>query len=228
MRLFLIFAAAVTLGMPAVSVCQKIDPVTVSPGNYKVLLENQRMRVVEYTIKPGESDKPHNHPQKVSYVADGGTLRITLADTSFVSEEISGAVSYACAAPRHFATNTGSTPVRIILFEPKKIDNDAPLPGDDAFANNPSTLSVKLENSAVRVMEAIIPPAHKEKQHSHPPYAMYFLSGGTVRMHYADGTTRDVEFKRGQASFSDKVTHWAENTGTSAIRVILVELRHKN
>ena len=75
-------------------------------------------------------------------------------------------------------------------------------------------------------MEAVIPTGFKEKQHTHPPYAMYILSGGNVRMHYPDGTSRDVEMKTGAALFSDKTTHWAENTGTSMIRVLLVELRH--
>ncbi|HUQ21203.1 MAG TPA: hypothetical protein VM099_16405, partial [Gemmatimonadaceae bacterium] len=43
-----------------------IDPVSVSPDKYKVLLENEYVRVVEYSIAPGESDKPHTHPAKVS------------------------------------------------------------------------------------------------------------------------------------------------------------------
>ena len=157
----------------------------------------------------------------------GGTLRITLGDTSFVAEDHTGEATFRGAVPRHYATNIGTTPVSIVLIEPRKIDAQVVPDDEDPYKNNPSSLSVKLENDSVRVMEAVLPPGYKEKLHTHPPYAMYILNGGTVRMHFADGTTRDVMFNTGEARFSDKVSHWAENTGTSTIRVLLVELRHR-
>jgi len=223
----LIIAAALTLVLHLTAFCQEIDPVSVSPDMYKVLLENDQVRVVQYTIKPGESDQPHTHPAKVSYVVNGGTLRITLADSSFVTTDPSGEATFRGAVPRHNATNIGTTPVSIVLFEIRKIDASVVPAAEDPFANNPSTLKVLFENDSVRVMEATIPPGHKEKQHTHPPYAMYITSGGSVRMHFADGTARDVQFNAGEARFSDKVTHWAENIGTSTVKVILVEIRHR-
>jgi beta-alanine degradation protein BauB len=228
MRIIVSCLAAATFAFPVRMISQEIDPVSVSPDKYRVLLENDRVRVVEYTIKAGERDNPHTHPAKVSYVAEGGTLRIVLADTSFLSEEGRGDISFRGRVPRHYAENVGSTTTRIILFEVKRVDARVAPADQDAYRNNPSTLTVKLENDSVRVMEAVIPPGHREKQHTHPPYAMYVLGGGSVRMHLADGTTRDVEFKAGEARFSEAVTHWAENTGTSTVRVVLVELRDRH
>lgn len=210
--------------------CQQstnVDPVSVSPDKYKVLLENDRVRVVEYSIKPGERDQPHTHPPKVSYVASGGTLRITLRDTSFISNDTTGDVAWMGFVPWHFAENGGATPIRIVLFEVKRIDGQPAPPSEDPPTVNPSSLRVLLENDSVRVMEAVLSPGLKEKNHTHPPYAMYILKGGNVRMHFPDGSTRDAEFKSGEARFSDKVTHWAENTGTSTIRIILVEMRQR-
>lgn len=204
-----------------------VDPVTVSPYKYKVLLENDHVRIVEYSVKPGERDEPHTHPPKVSYVVSGGSLRITLRDTSFVSTDTTGDVAWRGTVPWHFAENVGATPVRIILFEVKRLDGKPALPSEDPPIVNPSSIRVLLENDSVRVMEAVLTPGFKEKQHTHPPYALYILSGGSVRIHFPDGTTRDAEFKTGEARFSDKVTHWAENTGTSTIRIILVELRRR-
>lgn len=225
MRLFI--AAMAMIVAPACGFAQMIDPVAVSPEKYKVLLENDHVRVVQYTINPGESDKVHEHPAKVSYVVSGGTLRISSRDTSFVSEEHAGDTYAMGAVQPHSAANIGKTPVTIILFELKRIDaQEVPL-AEDPFANNPKTLTVKLENDSVRVMEAVIPPAWKETQHTHPPYAMYILNGGSVRMHFTDGTARDVQFNTGEARFSDKVTHWAENTGADTVKVVLVEMRHR-
>jgi quercetin dioxygenase-like cupin family protein len=219
--------AAAVLLFAAPSFAQRIDPVAVSPDKYKVLLDNDQVRVVLYTISPGESDQVHEHPARVSYVLSGGSLRISLGDRSFETEEHTGNASYMGAVPAHSTTNIGKTPVSIILFELKKIDAQAVPAAEDPFANNPKTLTVQLENDSVRVMEAVIPPAWKETQHTHPPYVTYILNGGTVRMHFADGTTRDVQFNTGEAKFTDKVTHWAENIGADTVKVVLVELRHR-
>jgi quercetin dioxygenase-like cupin family protein len=210
--------------------CQQstiVDPVTVSPDKYKVLLENDHVRIVEYSIKPGERDQPHTHPPKVSYVVSGGSLRITLRDTSFVTTDTTGDVAWRGNVPWHFAENVGATPVRIILFEVKRVDGQPAPPSLDPPIANPASVRVLMENDSVRVMEAVLTPGFKEKQHTHPPYALYILSGGSVRMHYPDGSTRDAQFNTDEGRFSDKVTHWAENTGTSTIRIILVELRKK-
>lgn len=218
---------ALVLALPATALTQEIDPVSVSPDLYKVLLENDNVRVVQYTINPGQRDQIHTHPAKVSYVVKGGTLRINLGDTSFVAEEAAGEVTFRGVVPKHYAANIGPTPVSIVLIEPRKFDVQVVPEDQDPYKNNPSTLSVKFENDSVRVMEAVIPPGHKEKQHTHPPYVTYVLNGGNVRMHFADGTTRDLTFTTGEARFTDTVTHWAENIGTSTIRALLVEMRHR-
>ena len=97
-----------------------IDAVTASPDRFKVLLENQHVRVVEYVLLPGERDQWHTHPPKVSYVVSGGTLRITTDDgQSFLSDEKIGSATWMDNLGKHFAQNVGKTPVRIVLVEVK-------------------------------------------------------------------------------------------------------------
>ena len=38
------------------------DAVKTDPDKYKVVLENERVRVLEYRDKPGEKTKMHTHP----------------------------------------------------------------------------------------------------------------------------------------------------------------------
>src|SRR6478672_6552547 len=210
--------------------CQQsteIDPVSVSPEKYKVLLENDRVRVVDYSIKPGERDQPHTHPPKVSYVVTGGSLRITLRDTSFIAADSTGEVAWKGVVPWHYATNVGNTNEHIILFEVKRVDGEkAPASLDPALVV-PTDVSVRFENDSVRVIEALIPPGFKEKLHTHPPYVTYVLDGGNVRLHSADGTSSDAVLAPGQAYFTDKITQWAENIGTTTLHLILVEMRHR-
>ncbi len=100
-----------------------IDPVAVSPTMYKVLLENEHVRVVEYQIKPGEKDNWHTHPAKASYVVSGGSLRITTEEgESFIVDEEAGSSTWFGAVGRHFGENVGKTPVRIVFIEIKRID----------------------------------------------------------------------------------------------------------
>ncbi len=203
-----------------------VDAVRVSPGKYKILLENDHVRVIEYAIDPGEQDEWHTHPPKVSYVLSGGKLRITVADSSaFDVDETPASATWMNAVPLHTARNIGLTPVRIILVEPRSGQFAKAASEDDPAVVNPTSIEVLLENESVRVMEATLPPGFRETIHAHPGYVMYILDGGTVRLHMADGRTRDSEFRGGNVFFSDPIRHWAENTGTTTIRVLLVELR---
>jgi quercetin dioxygenase-like cupin family protein len=96
----------------------------------------------------------------------------------------------------------------------------------DPLTVNSKTIALKLENSRVRVLEATLKPGDKEKTHSHPAYVIYVIAGGKFRNHAADGTVTDGEFKTGDVIYREPVTHWAENTGDTTIRLELVELKN--
>ena len=59
----------------------------------------------------------------------------------------------------------------------------------DVAKVNPKTITVKLDNAKVRVLDAVLKPGDKEQMHSHPASIVYVLSGGEVRSHAADGKT---------------------------------------
>lgn len=89
---------------------------------------------------------------------------------------------------------------------------------------NPQTIRVRLENDRVRVLEAVIPPGEKERMHSHPANVIYVIEGGKLRSHTPDGKVTEATFETGQVLYREPVTHWAENIGTTTLRVIIVEL----
>ena len=49
------------------------DPVTTNPDLYRVVFENERVRVLEYQDAPGDRTEPHGHPDSV--MLDGERLR---------------------------------------------------------------------------------------------------------------------------------------------------------
>jgi len=54
------------------SSAQAQDVVKVSPGTSKVMLENQHVRVIEATFKPGAKEPVHTHPAGWYYVTKAG------------------------------------------------------------------------------------------------------------------------------------------------------------
>jgi quercetin dioxygenase-like cupin family protein len=96
----------------------------------------------------------------------------------------------------------------------------------DPAVVNAKSISVKIDNPRVRVLEATIAPGQKEQMHSHPAYVIYVIEGGRMRNHSADGKTSEMELKAGDVLYRDPVTHWAENVGTTPVHLILVEVKN--
>ena len=95
----------------------------------------------------------------------------------------------------------------------------------DALVANPKSLRVRTDNDKVRVLEATLKPGMKENLHSHPSSVIYVIAGGKARSHSVDGKVTDLEFKTGDVIYRDPLTHWAENTGKTTIRLIIMEIK---
>lgn len=95
----------------------------------------------------------------------------------------------------------------------------------DPAVVNAKTIRVKLENSRVRVFEAVLKPNDKEQLHSHPAYVIHVIAGGRIRSHGTDGKATEYELVTGDTLYRDPITHWAENIGSTTIHLVVVELK---
>ncbi len=95
----------------------------------------------------------------------------------------------------------------------------------DPAVVNPHTIKVTLENERVRVFEAVLKPGDKEALHSHPRTVVYVIEGGKMRNHAEDGTVTEAEITAGQTMYREPLTHWAENIGTTTMRLVVVEMK---
>ena len=109
--LILLFVACLTT--------QAQDPVTTSPQYYKVLLENDQVRVLEYRLKPGEIESMHSHPAGVVYVLSGATLKFSYPDGR--TEEKAAATGEAIWRDpvTHAVENIGKTEAHAIAIDLK-------------------------------------------------------------------------------------------------------------
>lgn len=94
------------------------DAVQAAPNIYKVLLENDRVRVLEIRMKPGDKSAMHAHPDYVLYVVSPAKVNFTEDDG--LSAEVEFPVGAAWRdAESHAVENTGSSEALAIAIELK-------------------------------------------------------------------------------------------------------------
>ena len=103
------------------------DVVRVSPATNKVLVENQYVRVLQATFKPGAKEPMHTHPAGWYYVTKAGTLKVTYASgkvetwTPKVGEQ-----AWMDGEEPHSAENTGKATVQYLMVEVKGAPTKTP------------------------------------------------------------------------------------------------------
>src|SRR5205814_5925295 len=85
------------------------DPVKTSPQYYKVLLENDQVRVLEYRLKPGEKEAMHSHPTGVVYVLSRAKLKFTFPDGRTEERTAAAGKTFWRDSITHAVENVGDT-----------------------------------------------------------------------------------------------------------------------
>lgn len=100
-----------------------LDPVVTNPDHYKVVFENERVRVLEYTDQPGDRTTPHQHPDSVMHTLSGFRRRLVSGDTHRDVELESGLTGW-LPAQDHYGENIGDTPTHVLFVELKETAPD--------------------------------------------------------------------------------------------------------
>ena len=95
------------------------DPAAVYKENYKILVENDRVRVMDFKLRKGDTEAFHMHPAHVLYVITGFKIMFKFPDgRTAVRETKAGDVLFS-EAVTHSPTNIGDTDAHGILIELK-------------------------------------------------------------------------------------------------------------
>lgn len=95
------------------------DPLPIYPENYKVIIENDRVRVMDFKLKKGAKENMHSHPAHVVYVLTGFKIRFTFPDGKApIRETKTGDVLFS-EAVTHASENIGDTDAHGLLVELK-------------------------------------------------------------------------------------------------------------
>ena len=101
-----------------------LDPTTTNPEHYRVVFENERVRVLEYTDQPGDVTTPHEHPDSVMYTLTSFRRRLVSGERHRDVELAAGTTGW-LPAQRHHGENIGDTPTHVIFVELKEPDGSA-------------------------------------------------------------------------------------------------------
>jgi quercetin dioxygenase-like cupin family protein len=96
------------------------DVVQVAPQQYKVLLDNERVRVIEYQSKPGEKAGMHAHPASVAYFLSPAKLKFTSPDGKIAEVEVKAGQATWQDPDTHTTENAGTTNAHALIIELKK------------------------------------------------------------------------------------------------------------
>jgi quinol monooxygenase YgiN/quercetin dioxygenase-like cupin family protein len=109
--------AALAFAAPVALLAQ--DPVPRYPDNYKVLVENDRVRVLDFHLRKGDTEEFHMHPAHVLYVLAPFKIMFKLpGGRTAVREAKAGDVLFS-EPVTHSPTNIGETDAHGILVELK-------------------------------------------------------------------------------------------------------------
>jgi quercetin dioxygenase-like cupin family protein len=95
------------------------DPVVTDGDKYKVVMENERVRVLEYHDSPGQRTSPHYHPNYVLCAVSSFRRKFTLSGgREAVVEVAAGQVAWG-NAQSHIGENIGDTDTHVLIVELK-------------------------------------------------------------------------------------------------------------
>lgn len=118
-RRTLVLACAALACLPAAVSAQ--DPVPAYPENYKVKLENDRVRVIDFMLRKGAKENFHSHPAHVLYVLAPLKIRFTFPDGKTALREAKPGDVLFSDPVTHASENIGDNDAHGLLVELKTL-----------------------------------------------------------------------------------------------------------
>jgi hypothetical protein len=97
-----------------------LDPVVTNPDSYRVVFENDRVRVLEYKDRPGHQTTPHEHPDSVMYTLSSFRRCLRGADGETREVDMPAGMTGWLPAQQHSGHNVGDTDTHVVFVELKE------------------------------------------------------------------------------------------------------------
>lgn len=95
------------------------DAVSIAPHVYKVISENDKVRVLDTHMNPGEKTEMHSHPAVVAISLTNDKVKFTLPGGQSMEAELEPGQTMYLDATDHATENIGSNAIHVVLVEIK-------------------------------------------------------------------------------------------------------------
>ena len=123
----------VFLLLGAATVAQAADPLGTDGDKYKLILENERVRVLAYDDKPGDKTHQHEHPDFVLYALAPFKRKLTFADGKSATREFKTGEVIWMKRQIHVGENVGTTDTHVLIVELKEPPLSTAKKADSSF-----------------------------------------------------------------------------------------------
>lgn len=97
------------------------DVIDVAPEQFKVLLENEHVRVLEFKMKPGDKQEMHTHPATVHIELTPTKVKITTPDGKAMEAEGKQGEALWVGPVKHTVENVGNNEMHGYIVELKNM-----------------------------------------------------------------------------------------------------------
>jgi quercetin dioxygenase-like cupin family protein len=219
---------SVLLGVPLVvlwfgtAVAQ--DAVKVAPKVYRVVLENDAVRVLRVSLPPGGKTPLHSHPDNMVIALDAAKVRFAGADGKSQDAEMATETASYHPAETHTGENIGKTAADAIVVEFKTAK-----PGTATVPTTRDNLPMKVlaEGPRAIVVRSTADPTFAEPAGSKHDYDQVVIALGSAQMSLAiDGKPAKTTWRRGDVQFIGRGTaHESKNAGGKPVDFIIVGIK---
>lgn len=189
------------------------DAPTAGPDIYKMVFENDKVRVFEVTFAPGAKIAMHQHPDHAIYALTAGTLKITPEGGEAKDMTVKAGDAGFFPGESHAAENATDKEIKVALVELKAgaSYSAAPKAGDPVTVGKGYYKKV-FENERVRILTVKFKKGGSIKAHAHPDHVAFVTKAGSLKISPAEGDPVDMDLEVGKAMMIDAGIHSAKAT----------------
>jgi beta-alanine degradation protein BauB len=213
----LVCAAVVFAALPA----RAQDPLKVASSTYKLIAENDRVRVLRATVAPGAKTVMHEHPAHLVVSLGAANVKFTTPDGKTADVVMKADDVTLMPAGAHAGANAGTGPVDVVIVEMKGAPGSATLP-----ATRPGMKTTTLlDDPRVKAVRASFEPTFHEPAGSTHDYdqVVVMLAPGDVALTMEGKTTST--WKRGDVRLIGKGVAHETHAGKLAGDVLIIAVK---
>lgn len=125
---YFLISLAITSSVLTLTKATAQDPLQVAPDVYKLILDNDQVRVLEYQAKPGQIDGMHSHPARLAYTLTPIKLKAVAPDGTVTDVDAKAGEAFWLGPVTDSIQNVGKSEARILIVEMKEQPRRSSIP----------------------------------------------------------------------------------------------------